>query len=77
MKKKKDIGFIVHRGSGKSLNEYFVGLEKLYHSGDVSHKDYAIMKAAALTVLCGVPEKEAIAWMERELSTENRKELDI
>lgn len=59
--------FIVSRGSGKSAIEYMVGLHKLYESGKISKMDYLSMRGAALVLMFGVSEEDALKQIEKEL----------
>lgn len=58
---------VISRGSGKSAIAYMVGLHKLYESGKISKIDYLSMRGAALVLMFGVPEKEVLNQIAKEL----------
>lgn len=60
-------GIIVSRGSGKTASAYMVGLYKLYKSGKISKIDYLYMRGAALVLMLGVSEEDALKQIEKEL----------
>ena len=63
--------FVVPRGSGKSAISYMIGLSKLYNSGKISKEDYFAMRGAALVLLFGVPEEDALKQIAKELEEDN------
>lgn len=60
----------ISRGSGKSAIAYMVGLHKLYESGKISKIDYMSMRGAALVLMFGVPEEDALKQIEKEFEEE-------
>ena len=62
---------VVSRGSGKSALAYMVGLHKLYKSGKISKIDYLSMRGAALVLMFGVSEEDALKQIEKELEEDD------
>ena len=58
---------VISRGSGKSALAYMTGLHKLYKSGKISKTDYLSMRGAALVLMFGVSEEDALKQIEKEL----------
>jgi len=58
---------IISRGSGKSAFSYMVKLYMLYKSGKISKMDYLYMRGAALVLMFGVSEEDALKQIEKEL----------
>ena len=56
----------VSRGSGKSTLAYMIGLHKLYESGKISKSDYLSMRGAALVLMFGVSEEDALKQIAKE-----------
>lgn len=61
----------VSRGSGKSAIAYMVGLHKLYESGKISKSDYLSMRGAALVLMFGVSEEDALKQIAKEFVEDN------
>lgn len=55
------------RGSGKTAINHMIGLHKLYESGKISKIDYLFMRGAALVIMFGVSEDDALKQIEKEL----------
>lgn len=55
------------RGSGKTAINHMIGLHKLYESGKISKTDYVFMKGAALVLMFGFSEEDALKQIEKEL----------
>lgn len=62
---------IVSRGSGKSALSYMTGLHNLYKSGKISKTDYLSMRGAALVIMFGVSEEDALKQIEKELKEDD------
>lgn len=62
---------IISRGSGKSVLSYMIGLHKLYKSGKISKIDYLSMRGAALVLMFGVSEEDALNQIRKELEEDN------
>lgn len=63
--------FVAPRGSAKSATSYMIGLSKLYNSGKISKEDYFTMRGAALVLMFGMSEEDALKQIEKELEEDN------
>ena len=58
---------VLSRGSGKTEIAHMIGSHKLYESGKISKLDYLFMRGAALVLMFGVSEEDALKQIEKEL----------
>ncbi len=63
--------FVVSRGSGKTATSYMIGLSKLYNSGKISKEDYFTMRGAALVLMFGMSEEDALNQIAKELEEDD------
>ena len=62
---------VISRGSGKSALAYMVGLHKLYETEKISKLDYLSMRGAALVLMFGVSEEDALNQIAKKLDEDS------